>query len=88
MGENATGKNKVIGGEGGVLFKHEGDTKATFEGGAGNDSIDAGANDVVTGGEGADYFFDNASYTIKDYSAADGDVIVATDFESVKDMDI
>ena len=86
LGENATGKNKVIGGEGGVLFKHEGDTKATFEGGAGEDSIDAGANDVVTGGEGADYFFDNASYTIKDYSAADGDVIVATDFESVKDL--
>ena len=86
LGENATGKNKVIGGAGNVIIKHVGQTKATISGGAGSDSIDAGANDVVSGGAGADYFFDNASYTIKDYNATEGDVLVATDFNSIKDL--
>ena len=85
IGANATGQNRIFAGTAGAQIRHDG-ARATIAGNSGNDTIWAGANDIVTGGAGADHFYDTANYTIQDYSATDGDAIIATRVNSVDDI--
>lgn len=84
IGEYATGNNVLQAGTGAAMLRHDGDTRTSLLGGAGNDSIIAGKNDIVKGGDGNDLFFDTASYTVQDYTS--GDVIVATKLKSVSSL--
>ncbi len=88
FGANARGNNYAQAGSVGSYLANEGGT-ATLIGGAGNDSIAAKKGDKVTGGAGADYFFDaNGAYAISDYSAAQGDVLVASKLADInKNLD-
>ena len=88
FGANARGNNYAQAGSVASYLANEGGT-ATLIGGAGNDSIAAKKGDKVTGGAGADYFFDaNGAYAISDYSAAQGDVIVASKLADInKNLD-
>ena len=86
IGSNATGSNKIFAGTAGAQIRHDGSTRATITGNSGNDTIRAGANDLVKGGTGSDAFYDTASYTIQDYNAAEGDVLIATRINSVEDI--
>ncbi len=85
FGENAVGDNYAQAGSVGTYLENLGGY-ATLLGGSGEDSIVAGAGDYVSGGGGADYFYDNngsgngGGYAIQDYSISEGDVIVATKF--------
>ncbi|MBR1647226.1 MAG: hypothetical protein IJ685_10690 [Selenomonadaceae bacterium] len=86
LGALATGQNRIFAGTAGAQIRHDGTTRATIAGNRGNDTIWGGANDIVTGGAGADAFYDTASYTIKDYDATQGDVLIATRIDSVSDI--
>lgn len=86
--ENAVGDNYAQAGSVGTYLENKGG-KATLLGGAGQDSILAGAGDYVSGGGGADYFYDDngssnaGGYVIRDYSITQGDIIVATKFSDI-----
>ena len=60
-----------------ILWAAQGDD--TLNGGAGNDRLNGSSgNDTLTGGSGADIFeftITTGSDTIRDYSAADGDIL-------------
>ncbi|MBR4384397.1 MAG: hypothetical protein IKP64_12680, partial [Selenomonadaceae bacterium] len=86
IGSQATGQNKIFAGTAGAQIRHDGSTRATIAGNSGNDTIYASAKDIVTGGAGADAFYDSASYTIQDYDATQGDVLIATRVNSVSDI--
>lgn len=83
LGERATGQNQVFAGATGAQIRHDGSTRATLNGGAGVDTIWAGKNDIVTGGAGADQYYDSANYTINDYDFAQGDALIATRLNTV-----
>lgn len=85
IGKYAVGENKLFGGDGVDMLRHEGLRMATIHGGAGNDTIRGDVNDIVYGGAGADYFFDTAKYAA-DYKVEDGDVIVATRIKSFDEL--
>lgn len=85
FGSGATGQNRIFAGTAGAQIRNDG-SRATIVGNKGNDTIWAGASDIVTGGAGADYFYDTANYTVQDYSATDGDAIIATRINSVDDI--
>ena len=86
FGANADGRNVAIAGDGNTLLYNNGNGKSTLIGGAGDDTVIASDKDYVEGGDGADVFVDTGDYTIGDYSAADGDVIVATMVDDVTDI--
>ena len=83
LGENLRSASSVQAGDGNNYIYNAG-AKSTLNGGKGSDSILAGKHDIVTGGEGKDYFYDSndaansGGYTVTDYSISDGDIIVAT----------
>lgn len=85
IGKYAVGENKLFGGDGVDMLRHEGLRMATINAGAGNDTIRGDVNDLVYGGEGADYFFDTAKYAA-DYKVEEGDVIVATRIKSFDEL--
>lgn len=85
LGEGATGQNAVVAG-GAAMIRHDGENRTSVIGGNGNDTLMPSANDVVYGNGGADLFDDAESYTIQDYSAADGDAIIATRANSFEDI--
>lgn len=85
IGSGATGNNLLQAG-GAAMLRHDGDAATSIFGGSGNDTILAGKNDNVQGGEGADLYYDSASYAIQDYSAADGDAIIATRLSSLSEV--
>ena len=87
LGANASGGNKVIAGSGSVMMNNEGSgVGVSLYGGSGDDSIKASSGDVVKGGSGADIFYDTATYKIQDYSAVEGDAIIATALDSLKNV--
>lgn len=84
VGTRATGENKIFGGSGNDMLRHEGSKQATLVGGAGNDTIRGDENDIVRGGEGTDYFYDTAGYAL-DYNA-DEDIIIASRAKSFDEI--
>ncbi len=90
FGEKTRGSNYMQAGSVGSYLYNAG-AAATILGGAGNDSILAGENDYVVGGEGTDYFYDmngveakSKGYVIQDYNLAEGDVIIGTKLSEVR----
>lgn len=86
IGEYATGQNLVQAGNGAAMLRHDGDNRTSVLGGSGNDTILPDKNDVVYGNGGADLFYDDASYDVKDYNVTEGDAIVATRVDSLEDV--
>lgn len=85
IGKYAVGENKLFGGTGVDMLRHEGLRMATINGDAGNDTIRGDVNDIVYGGTGADYFFDTAKYAA-DYNVSEGDIVIATRIKSFDEL--
>lgn len=85
VGALATGQNRIFAGTGGAQVRHDGE-RATVFGNSGNDTIWAGKYDIVSGGAGADQFYDSADYTITDYDATQGDALIGTRLHSVDEI--
>lgn len=87
LGANTNGQNVLAAGTTGAMLRHDGDTRASVIGGAGNDSIRAGQNDYVEGGTGADLFYDTEDYAIQDYDPT-ADAIIATKLSSLDEVTV
>lgn len=85
IGENAKGENVLTAGTGAAMLRHDGTSRNSLAGGEGDDSIRADKNDVVSGGAGADFFFDTSGYA-SDYNIAEGDIIIASRLGALADI--
>ena len=85
IGSFATGENVLRGGTGYNMLRHDGDSRASIFGGSGQDTIRGAVNDVVSGGDAADYFYDLSGYAL-DYNVAEGDVIIASRLSSLDEI--
>ncbi|MBO4780117.1 MAG: hypothetical protein J5497_05725, partial [Selenomonadaceae bacterium] len=85
LGRGATGENKLSATAGSNLLRHDGTNRTSIAGGMNNDTIRGDVNDVVTGGAGADYFYDYTGYAT-DYQVGEGDVIIASRLASLDEV--